>query len=127
MSCSLRRVIINRIREFIIVFIIYIGQDTKCETKAVNQRTNNIMVKRKRTKEQIMIYSILHRKVKNNTNPDTTGGELGCSGSVGSSCSINGNATNINNANTSGNGKIKRTKNYTDPLPLQTTNILFQI
>jgi hypothetical protein len=39
--------------EFIIVFIIYIGQgkfqDTKGETEAVNQRTNNIMVKRKGT------------------------------------------------------------------------------
>jgi hypothetical protein len=83
--------------------------------------TNNIMVKRKRSKGQTMIYNILHRKVKNNANPDKTGGELGCSGSVGSSCSFNGNATNISNANTSGSGKIKQTQNYTDPLPLQTT------
>ena len=46
----------QQIREFIIVFIIYIGQgkfqDTKGETEAVNQRTNNIMVKRKGTKGQ---------------------------------------------------------------------------
>jgi hypothetical protein len=45
-------VIINRIRVFIIVFIIYIGQDTNGEREDVYQRTNNIIVKRKRTKGQ---------------------------------------------------------------------------
>jgi hypothetical protein len=58
-------VIINRIRVFIIVFIIYIGQDTNGEREDVSQRTNNIMVKRKRTKGQTMIYNTLHRKLKN--------------------------------------------------------------
>ena len=46
--------------EFIIVFIIYIGQgkfqDTKGETEAVNQRTNNIMVKRKGTND-LQLYT----------------------------------------------------------------------
>ena len=47
--CCLRIVIINRIREFLIVlFILVKFQDTKGETEAVNQRTNNIMVKRKK-------------------------------------------------------------------------------
>jgi len=68
-----------------------------------------------------MIYNILHIKLKNYTDSASTGVELGCSGRIGSSYSFNGNATNISNANTSSNGKIKRTKNYIDPLPLQTT------
>jgi hypothetical protein len=49
--CSCERFKTVEVVRFIIVFIIYIGQgkfqDTKGETEAVNQRTNNIMVKRK--------------------------------------------------------------------------------
>ena len=58
-SCSLRRVIINRIREFLIVFIIYIGQgkfqDTKGETEAVNQKKqyNGQKKKNKRRKNDL--------------------------------------------------------------------------
>jgi hypothetical protein len=89
--------------------------------------TNNIMVNRKRSKGQTMIYNILHRKVKNNTNPDKTGGELMCSGRVGNSCSFNDNATNISNANTSGNGKIKQTKKLHRSTSTSNHEILFQI
>jgi len=102
-SCSLRRVIINRIREFLIVFIIYIGQgkfqDTKGETEVANQRTNNTMVKRKRTKGQTMIYNTQHRKLKSNANTVKSGDDNMCSGKVRSSFSTNGNSTNITNLN----------------------------
>jgi hypothetical protein len=47
-SCVIKK----RIRVFIIVFIIYIGKDTKGEREAVNQRTNNIMVKKKEQKDK---------------------------------------------------------------------------
>jgi hypothetical protein len=40
-------------------------EDIKGVTKAVNQRrTDNLMVKRNRTKSQILIYKSLHRKLK---------------------------------------------------------------
>ena len=56
-----------------LLFILVKFQDTKCEAEAVNHMTNNIMIKRKRTKEQRMIYNILHKKLKNNTNPPKQG------------------------------------------------------
>jgi hypothetical protein len=96
-------VIINRIREFIFVFIIYIDQgkfqDTKGETEAVNQRTNNIMVKTKRTKGQTITYNIPHRKLKNNTNTGKSADDDMCSGKIRSYFSTNGNSTNNSNLN----------------------------
>jgi hypothetical protein len=89
--------------------------------------TNNIMVNRKRSKGQTMIYNILHRKLKNNTNPTKTGGELRCSGRVGSPCSFNDNATNISNANTSGSGKNKTNKKLHRSISTSNHEILFQI
>jgi len=74
-------------------------QDTKGETEAVNQRTNNIVVKRKRTKGERMIYNTLHRKLKSNTNTAKSGDDNMCSGKVRSSFTTNGNPINIGNLN----------------------------
>jgi hypothetical protein len=53
----------------------------KRSSESVNQRrTDNIMQKAKRSKEQTTFYKILHMKIK-------IGSELTCCGRVSSSCS----------------------------------------
>jgi len=63
----------------------------KGQPETVNQReTDNTMNKRIKRKGQTTIYKTLHIRKPSNTDPTKTWSELGCSGSVSSSCSING-------------------------------------
>ena len=62
-------------------------------------RTNNIMVKTKRTKGQTITYNIPHRKLKNNTNTAKSADDDMCFGKIRSYFSTNGNSTNNSNLN----------------------------